>query len=89
MALPKPKIDLLDDGTLHYKFPPGTHVVATGPITGEVTLDDGTVYNVTPHYVAVRDKAHQAEVMHRIGLRYAAEGHPHADTFIYTPPKKG
>lgn len=52
------------------------HVVLTGPITGTVTLQDGTVIDVSPVAVEVADQAQADEVAHLVGLRYAAEGHP-------------
>ncbi len=52
------------------------HVVLTGPIQGTVTLQDGTVVDVSPVAVEVHDEATAAEVAHLVGLRYAAEGHP-------------
>lgn len=63
------------------KFTPGKiestgHVVLTGPIQGTVTLEDGTVVDVSPVAVEVGSPEEAAEVAHQIGLRYAAEGHP-------------
>jgi len=52
------------------------HVVLTGPIKGRVTLEDGTVYDVSPEVIEVPDQAHAAEVAHLIGLRHAEDGHP-------------
>lgn len=51
------------------------HVLLTGPIKGTVELEDGTVVDVTPPVIAVSDDQ-AAEIAHRIGERYAAEGHP-------------
>lgn len=51
------------------------HVILTGPISGTVTLDDGTVVDVSQQLIVV-DDAQAAEVAHKIGLRYEAEGHP-------------
>lgn len=66
----------------------GEHVVLTGPIQGTVTLEDGTVYDVSG--VAVEAPLeHHDEIAHLIGLRYAAEGHPdHTpdNPFVYTTP---
>lgn len=84
------------------KQTPGTivstgHVVLTGPITGAVTLEDGTVVDVTPGVIEV-DPDQAEEIAHRIGLRYAAEGHPDdverddetgelvQREFVYVPP---
>lgn len=52
------------------------HVVLTGPIRGSVTLEDGTVVDVTPEIVEVSGQAEADEVAHLVGLRYAEEGHP-------------
>jgi hypothetical protein len=51
------------------------HVLLTGPITGTVTLDDGTVVDVTQPVIAVSDETAE-EIARKIGERYAAEGHP-------------
>lgn len=53
----------------------GDHVLLTGPITGTVTLDDGTEVDVSQPVIAVTDDQ-AAEIAEKIGLRYAAEGHP-------------
>lgn len=63
------------------KFTPGNiesegHVVLTGPITGTVQLDDGSYVDVSPTAVEVDSPEQAAELAHKIGLRYAAEGHP-------------
>jgi hypothetical protein len=69
------------------KITPGSivsdgHVVLTGPITGTVTTDDGTTYDVSDVAVEVA-KEHVAEVAHLIGQRYADEGHPTDPDFTY------
>lgn len=74
------------------------HVILTGPIQGTVTLEDGTVVDVSAPVIEV-DPAQADEIAHRIGERYAAEGHPddvEADDdgnlvqrpFDYQAPKK-
>jgi hypothetical protein len=63
------------------------HVVMTGPITGSVTLEDGTTYDVTQPFVEV-DPDHAEEVAHLIGQRYADEGHPTDPNYTYDAPKK-
>lgn len=76
------------------KFTPASiesegHVVLTGPITGTVTLDDGTVVDVSNPVVEVSGKAQADEVAHLIGKRYADEGHPNVEgDFAYAEPKK-
>jgi hypothetical protein len=69
------------------------HVVLTGPITGTVTLTDGTVVDVTQPVIEV-EADHAAEVADLIGQRYADEGHPDVpEGFTYEAPttttKKG
>lgn len=65
---------------------PHEHVVLTGPISGTVTTEDGTVVDVSAAGVVVaEDKVD--EVAHLIGLRYAAEGHPENPDFTYDVPK--
>ncbi len=64
--------------------------MVTGPITGHVTVPDGTVYDVSEPVIEVKP-GHEAHVAHQIGLRYEREGHPlHTDPdrpFIYVRPK--
>jgi len=62
------------------KITPGSiestgHVLLTGPITGSVELEDGTVVDVTPGFIEV-DPDLADEIADKIGQRYAAEGHP-------------
>lgn len=66
-----------DDGRplLHWV---GEHVVLTGPATGNVTTSDGTVYDVTPHVIAVHED-HAGEVAHLIGEKIEVDGHPRHD----------
>jgi hypothetical protein len=52
------------------------HAVLVGPIKGEVTLSDGTVYDVSPDVVMCESREHAQEVADLVGDRYAAEGHP-------------
>jgi uncharacterized membrane-anchored protein len=59
-----------------------SHAIITGPITGQVTLDDGTAYNVTPGVIEVPDE-HAAEVAHLISTQYAEHGHPTDPNFTY------
>ena len=62
MPVVKPKVTVEDDGSLTYKFPDGVHAVITGPIQGEVVLDDGTRVNVSPPVVGVESNEHAAEL---------------------------
>lgn len=59
-----------------YSDPTGL-ALATGPITGTVTLVDGTVYDVTETFIEVPSLEHANEISHWIGLRHEIEGnHP-------------
>lgn len=49
----------------------GEHVVLTGPITGTVTLEDGTVVDVTREAVAANSPEQAAEIAHAIGLHWS------------------
>jgi hypothetical protein len=55
MALVKTRIGNNEDGTAkwHYEYsgPEGGGVIKTGPVSGTVTLADGTVYNVTDEFI--------------------------------------
>ena len=62
-----------------------SHAVLTGPITGTVTLPDGTVVDVTPQVVYVDDQATADAVAHAIAVRYANEGHPTDPNYTYVP----
>jgi hypothetical protein len=58
----------------------------TGPITGTVTLEDGTEVDVSPDFAMVDSPEQAAEVAHLIALRYQGEGHPGHDAdhpFVY------
>lgn len=52
------------------------HVVLTGPITGLVTLKDGTVLNVTPAAVEVTGQEQADELSFLIGEHWVEHGHP-------------
>jgi hypothetical protein len=77
----------------------GEHLIMTGPIQGVVELEDGTVVDVSPAVIEAPPEQHE-EIAHKIGLRYAAEGHPDdyeidpdsgarvAKEFVYTPTGK-
>ena len=60
----------------------GTHVILTGPITGTVTLADGTVVDVTDPVIEAPPERH-GEIAHLIGLRYQNEGHPNDPAFAH------
>lgn len=65
----------------------GDHLVLTGPITGTVTLDDGTVVDVSRPVVEAFSEEAAAEIADKIGLRYAEEGHPDVpEGFTYDQP---
>lgn len=54
----------------------GTHVVITGPLTGTVQLEDGSIVDVTANEIEVDSPEKAAEVAHLVSLRYQDEGHP-------------
>jgi hypothetical protein len=64
-----------EDGSPHYLYRSDGPVVITGPITGYVTVPDGTIYNVSDAVVEVAP-GHEDHVAHAIALRYESEGHP-------------
>ena len=66
-----------------------SHAVLTGPISGTVTLPDGTEVDVTPEVVYVDTPEAAEQVAHAVGQRYADEGHPTDPNYTYTPPKEG
>lgn len=53
------------------------HVVITGPVTGIMTLADGTKVNVNDPVVEVDSPEQAAELAHLIGQHWAENGHPH------------
>ena len=65
------------------------HVVFTGPIQTALTLDDGTVVDVSPAFVEVETAEHAAELAEKIGLHYEENGHPDVpEGFKYVSPEK-
>lgn len=54
---------------------PTIPLVLTGPIAGNVTLPDGTVYDVTEAVIEVAP-GDEIPVSNAIGTRHVAEGHP-------------
>lgn len=69
-----------------YIAAPGEHAVMTGVITGSVTTQDGTTYDVNDGFIAVPPE-HAEEVAHLISARYEAEGHPSDPDYVYDTPK--
>ena len=77
----------------------GNHVLLTGPISGNVQLEDGTVVDVSNPFIEVSDDQAE-EIAHRISMRYYEEGHPDdvepdpetgqlvQRPFDYQPPEK-
>jgi hypothetical protein len=53
--------------------------VITGPVVGEFTLADGTVYDASPDSTVVDSQEHADELMYLIGLHYERHGHPRHD----------
>lgn len=87
MALQKIRLGDNEDGTPHYFYrqtDPSVPVIVTGPISGTVTLPDGTVYDVTDAVIEVAP-GHELHVSDAIGARHVAEGHPRSDSFVHVP----
>ena len=82
MALVKTNIGTTPDGRplFHYS---GEHVVLTGPITGTVTLPDGTEVDVSEEAVEAASPEQAEEIAHAVATRYAEEGHPTDPNFSY------
>jgi hypothetical protein len=62
--------------------------VVTGPISGSVTLADGTEIDVSGPIVYIDDVATAEAVAREIGRRYQSEGHPEDPDFVYTAPEE-
>lgn len=82
------EVQTLPDGSKHYIFGPDEHAVMTGPVTGIVTLDDGTAVNVSDPYVAVDSPEKAAELAHQIAMIHVENGHPN-DVDMLTDPETG
>jgi hypothetical protein len=52
------------------------HAFYTGPIQGLVTLEDGTVVNVTPDVIEVAGQDQADELSFLIGEHWVKNGHP-------------
>lgn len=88
MTLSKIRLGTNDDGSPQYHWTqddPTKAVVFTGPITGPVTLADGTTIDVTDAFVEVDSPAQAAELSDAIGARYVDEGHPSDVGFEHVP----
>lgn len=72
-------IGVNEDGSDRYNFISETgHMVGpTGPISGQLIMDDGTVYDVSDHFVEVAHEVHRLELANKIGAHYEKHGHPH------------
>lgn len=79
MTLHKVNIGTNEDGSPRYHFhsdDPTKPVVYTGPnINGNVTLPDGTVYDVSEHYIEV-EPGHDGLLSHVLGMKFQDDGHP-------------
>jgi hypothetical protein len=64
------RVEVLEDGTLHYIT--DGHALVTGAHQGHVTVADGTVYNVTPAVIEVHPD-HVAELAAELDRRHAAK----------------
>ena len=75
---------VLPDGSTHkhYIADPGEHVFVPGPVTGLMTLSDGTQVNVTPDVIVLPEEK-VAEMNDLIIDHWVANGHPDdIDTLI-------
>jgi hypothetical protein len=77
MTMTKTRLGTNEDGTPLYHYACDGHVVMTGPITGAVTVPDGTEYDVSEPFIEVATAEHAGHVAHAIGVRHENEGtHP-------------
>lgn len=80
MGLTRVKIGKNEDGSDRYEnqWTPGSdgqiHVVQTGPVSGSVRLEDGTVYDVTPEHIQVDKEEHGPAVAFHIAKMHEASG---------------
>lgn len=89
MAVTKIRLGTNEDGSPHYLYQsddPTKALVLTGPITGAVTLPDGTEYDVTEPLIEV-EPGHELLVSDAIGAVHEAEGHPLLpdEPFVHIP----
>jgi hypothetical protein len=89
MALQKINVGTNEDGSPRWQYVnPDGHLVITGPITGEVTLADGSTVNVTPDVIEADSPEHALAVSDAIGRHYETYSHPLHDgdqPFTLTP----
>ncbi len=64
----------------------GEHIVLVGPISGNVTLDDGTVVDVSAPAVVAHSQEQADAIAHAVGQSYADNGHPDDPDFTYDGP---
>lgn len=72
------------DGSPHLVIVSDGHVVMTGPITGQVTTSDGTLYDVTDPFIEVASEEHALQISDAIGAMHVSAGHP---DFVNDPTK--
>lgn len=60
----------------HYIQEDGDFLVGVGPITGIITLDDGTAIDVNGGYACARSQEQADELAHKVSMHYVANGHP-------------
>lgn len=71
----------------HYIADPGEVVVMTGPVTGVMTLEDGTAINVNEPFVAVATQEQANELSDKIGQHFADHGHPDDVDVLHVDPE--
>jgi hypothetical protein len=89
MAVTKIRLGTNEDGTPHYLYQsddPTKAVVITGPVSGIVSLPDGTSYDVSEPMIEV-EPGHELLVSDEIGKIYESEGHPllPGEQFVLVP----
>lgn len=62
MALTVTRLGTNEDGTPQYHYHSDGHVVITGPATGEVTLADGSVVDVTAPVIEADSPEHAVAI---------------------------
>lgn len=63
-------------GQPHYRYESDQPLIYVGPyVAGEVTLDDGTVYDVSQDVVEA-PLEHHGQISHHVGMKLEREGHP-------------
>lgn len=87
MTVIKTRLGTNEDGTPLYHYHSDGPLVMTGPVTGQVRLPDGTVYDVSEPFIEVAP-GHELALSDAIAERHVRDGHPRHDAehpFVHTP----